>query len=471
MAILDDIAQSEAKRQLHYGSLLKEPSKASQWAANYQKEVLIASAGGGLSLRALSKPDHLLNPYKPNELGMIYQLWKARGLMGDFKTPEALFKKVKNVMNSKTGPDSLGKALDHIFGKGNYEGLPLGYNKSGSSRKGDRVVTEVFFDKRKVQQTIPLSIRDRVARMEKDGTFERAGIKPGILDRIEARNKKGLTRLQKETRRLEKLYGIKFEMGHLTAIANLGTDNPLNLFPELKSENRSHGAREDPLNPQTQMELGWGGGHEQDLYEMILEEGGNPAVLGVSGKDWTSADQGKMARMGADPNQVGFSRSNAILDRTLQKFEQDLAKANKDGNLLQFVDNINARITDQGYQSLAPTLKQQPKGEVMKIIAKPSPKEINRYKSVGYEWNSQTGDFELPNKPAPGEEFNRNINALSDYSKGLARTAIEKSGPVGLGLSLGQQAGSCDIGGVINSLLGAEINTIEQLPNLKQLPK
>ena len=71
MAILDDIAQSEAKRQLHYGSLLKEPSKASQWAANYQKEVLIASAGGGLSLRALSKPDHLLNPYKPNELGMI----------------------------------------------------------------------------------------------------------------------------------------------------------------------------------------------------------------------------------------------------------------------------------------------------------------------------------------------------------------------------------------------------------------
>ena len=48
------------------------------------------------SLRVLSKPDHLLNPYKPNELKMIYQLWKARGLMGNFKTPEALFKKVNN---------------------------------------------------------------------------------------------------------------------------------------------------------------------------------------------------------------------------------------------------------------------------------------------------------------------------------------------------------------------------------------
>ena len=47
MAILDDIAQDEAKRQLHYGRLLKEPSKASQWATNYQKEVLIASADGG----------------------------------------------------------------------------------------------------------------------------------------------------------------------------------------------------------------------------------------------------------------------------------------------------------------------------------------------------------------------------------------------------------------------------------------
>ena len=427
------------------------------------------------SLRSLSRTDRLLNPYDPKQLKMISTLWRARGLLGKWKTDEKFFKYVQNVMNSpaarKEGYASLGKALDHIFGKGNYKGLPLGYDKTGSSTKGDRNITKVYWDKRKVQQTTPLNIRDWVAQREKDGTFEKAGIKPGILDRLEARKQKGLTRLQKETRRLGKLYGIPFEMGHLTAIANLGTDNPLNLFPELKSENRSHGAREDPLDPKVQRELGWGGGHEEDLYEMILEEGGNPAVLGVSGKDWTSADQGKMARMGADPNQVGFSRSNAILDRTLQKFEQDLAKANKDGNLLQFVDNINARITDQGYQSLAPTLKQQPKGEVMKIIAKPSPKEINRYKSVGYEWNSQTGDFELPNKPAPGEEFNRNINALSDYSKGLARTAIEKSGPVGLGLSLGQQAGSGDIGGVINSLLGAEINTIEQLPNLKQLPK
>ena len=325
------------------------------------------------SLRSLSRIDRLLSPYDPKQMKMISTLWRSRGLLGKWKTDEAFFDYVKNVMNSaaarKGGYASLGKALDHIFGKGNYKGLPLDYDKTGSSTKGNRKVTKVFWNKRKVQQTIPLSIRDRVARMEKDGTFEKAGIEPGILDRIETRNKKGLTRLQKETRRLEKLYGIKFEMGHLTAIANLGTDNPLNLFPELKSENRSHNKHADPIDPKTQRALGWGGGHEEDLYEMILEEGGNPSVLGVKSTDWTSADQGKMARMGGDLNQVGFKRRDAILDRTLQNLEQNLAKADKEGGLLKFVDDINARITDGGYQSIAPTLKPQPKGKILNVVS------------------------------------------------------------------------------------------------------
>ena len=435
------------------------------------------------SLRALSKPDYLLNPYKPNQMKMISTMWRGRGLLGKWKTDEKFFKHVQNVMNSpaarKGGHASLGKALDHIFGKGNYKGLPLGYDKTGSSTKGDRKVTKVYWDKRKVQQTIPLSIRDRVARMEKDGTFERAGIKPGILDRIEARNKKGLTRLQKETRRLEKLYGIKFEMGHLTAIANLGTDNPLNLFPELKSENRSHGAREDPLNPQTQMELGWGGGHEQDLYEMILEEGGNPAVLGVSGKDWTSADQGKMARMGADPNQVGFSRRDAILNRTLQMLEQNLEKASKDGNLLQFVDNINARINEQGvYQSKAPTLKQQPKGKILEVQPT-SPLRINQNHPKYNKLTSPKPNLSIVDRllttqqklEPPGTQFNRNMKALSDLGVAVARDTIEQT-PAGLGASVGQQVGSGDILGALSSALGGKITTIEKLPkNRMKLPK
>ena len=231
------------------------------------------------SLFQLSKPPHILNPHNPKEMKMISTLWRARGLLGKFKTDEKLFKAVKNAMNNKDL--SLGKALDLVFGKGNYKGLPLDYSKTGSSRTGDRIINEVFFNPRKVQQVIPLNVRDWVAQREKDGTFERAGVQPGILERLETRNKKGLTRLQKETRRLSRLYGIPFEMGHLTAIANLGTDNPANLFPELKSENRSHGAREDPLDSQTQQELGWGGGHWQDLMELIQEEGGNPAVFGV----------------------------------------------------------------------------------------------------------------------------------------------------------------------------------------------
>ena len=389
-----------------------------------------------LSLRALSQVNRTLNPYIPKQMDMISTLWRARGLLGKWKTDKALFDYVKNVMNSsaakKGGYASLGKALDHIFGKGNYKGLPLGYDKTGSSTKGNRNVTKVYWDKRKVQQTTPLHIRDWVAQREKDGTFEKAGIKPGILDRLEARKQKGLTRLQKETRRLSKLYGIPFEMGHLTAIANLGTDNPLNLFPELKSENRSHGAREDPISPEDQREAGWGGGHWEDLTELIHEEGGNPAMLGVPSSAVTSADQGKVARMGADINQVGFSRRDAILNRTLQKLEQDLAQASKDGNLLQYVDNINARITDKGYQSLAPTLKPQPKGEILEVKPQPKSEPFNiDYDSSKYQ-QLETPETDLSSKPnislldrlitpgrptaPPGTGFNRNINICLLYT-------------------------------------------------------
>jgi hypothetical protein len=59
MAILDDIAQDEAWRQRHYGRLLKEPSKASQWAANYQKEVLIASTADSNLKHYLERQDEL----------------------------------------------------------------------------------------------------------------------------------------------------------------------------------------------------------------------------------------------------------------------------------------------------------------------------------------------------------------------------------------------------------------------------
>ena len=454
------------------------------------------------SLRALSKLDRTLNPYVPKEMDMISTLWRARGLLGKWKTDEKFFKYVQNVMNSeaarKGGYASLGKALDHIFGKGNYKGLPLGYDKTGSSAKGDRKVTKVYWNKRKVQQTIPLHIRDRVARLEKDGTFEKAGIKPGILDRIEARNKKGLTRLQKETRRLEKLYGIKFEMGHLTAIANLGTDNPLNLFPELKSENRAHGAREDPLDSKTQMELGMGGSHEIDLYEAILEEGGNPAVLGVSSKDWTSGDQGKLARMGADPNQVGFARRNAILNRTLQKLEQDLEKASKDGNLLQFVDNINSRITEKGYQSIAPTLKPQPKGEILKVIPKQNQEllidqdkgadleitnyetptglnlnsgenlEITNYKDPTKRWNF-SNLFSIGPNPQniqpfrpPGEGFNRNIEIASTLATDVGEGALRRNPYTlvpKLGVTIGHGFNTGDWGPTVADVLGARITT------------
>jgi|7_EtaG_2_1085326.scaffolds.fasta_scaffold06827_4 hypothetical protein len=425
------------------------------------------------SLRALSRTDRLLNPYDPKQLKMISTLWRARGLLGKWKTDEKFFKHVQNVMNSpaarKGGYASLGKAIEHIFGgKGKYTGLPLDYDKTGSSSKGDRNVTKVYWNKRKVQQTIPLHIRDRVARLEKDGTFERAGIKPGILDRIETRRKKGETRLKKEVLRLQKLYGIKFEMGHLTAIANLGTDNPLNLFPEMKSENRSHGAREDPLEPQVQKELGWGGGHEEDLYEMILEEGGNPAVLGVSGDKWTSGDQGKLARMDADPNQVGFARRDAILNSTLKGLESKLQRASEEGNLLQFVDDINARITDKGYQSIAPTLKPQPKGEILEVV--PNSLRINQNHPKYNQLESPKRGLSIVDRlltprqqiEPPGTGFNRNINALSNISQGIARDAIERT-PAGFGASLGQQIGSGDYVGAASSVLGARVDTIEKL--------
>ena len=110
------------------------------------------------SLRALSKPDYLLNPYKPNQMKMISTMWRGRGLLGKWKTDEKFFKHVQNVMNSpaarKGGHASLGKALDHIFGKGNYKGLPLGYDKTGSRAKGDRKVTKVYWNKRKVQEAL-----------------------------------------------------------------------------------------------------------------------------------------------------------------------------------------------------------------------------------------------------------------------------------------------------------------------------
>ena len=424
------------------------------------------------SLRSLSRTDRLLNPYDPKQLKMISTLWRARGLLGKWKTDEKFFKYVQNVMNSpaarKEGYASLGKALDHIFGKGNYKGLPLGYDKTGSSTKGDRNITKVYWDKRKVQQTTPLNIRDWVAQREKDGTFEKAGIKPGILDRLEARKQKGLTRLQKETRRLGKLYGIPFEMGHLTAIANLGTDNPLNLFPELKSENRSHGAREDPISPEDQREAGWGGGHWEDITELIQEEGGNPAMLGVPSSAVTSADQGKVVRMGADINQVGFARRDAILTSTLKGLESQLQRASEEGNLLQFVDNINARITDKGYQSIAPTLKPQPKGEILEVV--PNSLRINQNHPKYNQLESPKRGLSIVDRlltprqqiEPPGTGFNRNINALSNLSQGVARDIIERT-PAGFGASLGQQIGSGDYVGAASSVLGARVDTIEKL--------
>ena len=90
-------------------------------------------------------------------------------------------------------------------------------------------------------------------------------------------------------------------------------------------------------------------------------------VFGVRSDQYTTGDQGNVARMGADPNMIGFKRRDQILLQTIARIERELEAAQKSGGTSDWLANINQRITDRGYQSIAPTLKPQPKGEIVSI--------------------------------------------------------------------------------------------------------
>ena len=256
-----------------------------------------------------SRPNHAFREYV------------QQGLIPDgFKTKEAFFEAVKAEMNTKK--ISVTKALNNLSG-GKYEGIPLAYTKSGSSKLGNREVKDVFFDQRAFSEKIPPQVKTWFQQLEADGK-----VPAGTLDRYQKYITKGNKRNQDVAKRLSELTGTKFDKGHVISLFNGGSNDPAAQIAELMKENRSKGSVDNMLNAYAD-ELDIPKHWWDSATEFALKETGAPTKSGLPrnqfGKTLSDSEISNVSRLGANPHQVIHSKWKKVYDAL---DEASIAKAN-----------------------------------------------------------------------------------------------------------------------------------------------
>ena len=256
-----------------------------------------------------SRPNHAFREYV------------QQGLIPDgFKTKEAFFEAVKAEMNTKK--ISVTKALNNLSG-GKYEGIPLAYTKSGSSRLGNREVKDVFFDQRAFSEKIPPQVKTWFQQLEADGK-----VPAGTLDKYQKYITKGNKRNQDVAKRLSELTGTKFDKGHVISLFNGGSNDPAAQIAELMKENRSKGSVDNMLNHAAD-ELDIPKHWWDSATEFALKETGAPTKSGLPrnqfGKTLSDSEISNVSRHGANPDQVIHSKWKKVYDAI---DEASIAKAN-----------------------------------------------------------------------------------------------------------------------------------------------
>ena len=304
-------------------------------------------------------PDIEANPNK------IYQKYIKEGLQPDkYQTKEELFEAVKNVLNTEkvNGKQiSLGQALKKLFPDG-YEGLPLEYSKTGSSKKGNRVIKEVTFNKRAFREQIPLEIKEWFKLNQSKGL-----IPADSLKKYTEYINKGNTRNAAIAKRLSKLTGIKFDKGHIFALFAEGTNDPASQIAELLSENRGKGGVDNiPKNLADIIDTpkNW----QQSAFEFVNRLKGGTSGSGLKidkfGKSLSDSELASIARHGANPDQVVASKWKKVFDAL---GEAEIAKRNN--TIPEFVNKFSKRIdpTTGKYIQKFGSGKPNVKGQILKI--------------------------------------------------------------------------------------------------------
>ena len=328
----------------------------------------------------------------------VFEIFKDRGLMpAKFKNKEALFSGIMKLMNSGDGSMSLGAAIKKLTGLSNAElGIPLDYNKEGSSSKGDRNVTEVFFDARGFNERVPLKVQDWFREGEENGTIPK-----GSLEKFIKYIKQGNAGNDKLRKQLQRLTGIKWEKGHLLSLGSGASHDPDSQVPELRSENRSHNVR-NLISEEDMQALGlpidwWG-----SATDFVLIQKGNKQGSGLQRGDLTPGDKASVTRHGLDPNKVTAARRQAIEKQLLERALSEFNTAKAGGTSNEFLAKINSRIDEDGNYIQPNNLFKgpnftspfnKPKQEVQTIIPHPSKAEIKKMEGLGMEWNQQVGRF------------------------------------------------------------------------------
>tara|TARA_Y100001963_G_scaffold82372_1_gene114214 strand:+ start:92 stop:1477 length:1386 start_codon:yes stop_codon:yes gene_type:complete len=305
-------------------------------------------------------PDIETNPNK------IYRNYIKEGLQPDkFKTKEQLFEAVKDALNKTVNGKqvSMGQALKSLFPDG-YEGIPLTYSKTGSSKKGNRVIKEVMFDKRAFREQIPLEIKQWFKLNQSKGL-----IPADSLEKYTKYINKGNTRNAAIAKRLSELTGIKFDKGHIFALFSDGTNDPAAQIAELLSENRGKGGVDNiPKNLADIIDTpkNW----QQSAFEFVNRLTGGASGSGLPidkfGKSLSDGDIASIARHGANPDQVVASKWKKVFDALS---EAELAKANN--TIPEFVNKFSNRIDESGkYVQKFGSGKPKVKGEIISINKK-----------------------------------------------------------------------------------------------------
>ena len=224
----------------------------------------------------------ILNIYKnPNK---VWQDYLARGIINKkWKTKEMFQTAVQKAMNSaalyrklkakdpKIKSVDLKHAIAYVTGKPykEYEGIPLRYQrdiKEGVLSSGKGKVVAVALDERRYNERIPEKVRDWFKEGEASGRLSK-----GSLERYEKHITSGNTENAKLRRRLHELTCISWHKGHLRALAQLGSNDPLSQVSELGAENLSHN-REDAIQFEDIEELGLPTDWWSSATEFVLAE-------------------------------------------------------------------------------------------------------------------------------------------------------------------------------------------------------
>ena len=409
-------------------------------------------------------PQQILNIYKnPNK---VWQDYLARGIIDKkWKTKEMFQTAVQKAMNSaalykklkakdpKIKSVDLKHAIAHVTGKPyeEYKGIPLRYKrdaKEGVLTSGKGRVVAVALDERRYSERIPEKVKDWFIEGEASGRLSK-----GSLKRYEKHITSGNTENAKLRRRLHELTGISWHKGHLRALAQLGSNDPLAQVSELGAENLSHN-KEDAIRFKDIEELGLPTDWWSSATEFVLAEKGETGRGGVRLTDLTPGDKASVARHQADPNMVTAARRQKIENAALKRALIQANKAKKENRLNTFSFEVSSYIDKDG--NFNPNRRT----------------DSHRYMSGSINAAEQDSKQYMYDKGKGGRIFKQSVDLLTEAA--VDATVKKYGGPLvqatWIGGKAGYQVTQGNVLGAGLTLGGARIETIEKLNQDIYLP-